>query len=117
MDSTLNNALLSHVFLCEEKGASHVIMTNSFNFKLDRVPPNLKAARRRANLDQRAKTMANRREQLKAEGYIETSFIMPRHIYDRAIEFQTEHGLPTRGHAVAQLLEIVFADSTRKETP
>jgi hypothetical protein len=94
---------------------SLVYMDDSSNFKLDRVPPELKAARKQETLRKRAETMQAYRQRLKDEGYVETMMYLPRPIHDHIIQFQKEHNLLTRGHAVAQLLEQLISGSNGRK--
>ncbi|MFO0114480.1 MAG: hypothetical protein ACK53F_05765 [Betaproteobacteria bacterium] len=97
------------------KRISLVFMDDSSNFKLDRVPPELKAIRKQILLKQRADAMRTYRKKLKDQGYVETLMFLPRPIHDHIIKFQKEHNLLTRGHAVAQLLEQVISRSNGRK--
>jgi hypothetical protein len=90
-------------------------MDDSSNFKLDRVPPEVKAIRRQTNLKQRAAAMRTYRQKLKDEGYVETLMFLPRPIHEYIIQFQKEQNLLTRGHAVAQLLEQLISGSNGRK--
>lgn len=97
------------------KRASLVYMSDSSNFKLDRVPPELKAIRKQTILKQRAAAMRTYRQKLKDEGYVETMMFLPRPIHEHIIQFQKEHNLLTRGHAVAVMLEQVISGSNGRK--
>ena len=97
------------------KRISLVFMDDSSNFKLDRVPPELKAIRKQTNLKQRAAAMRTYRQKLKAQGYVETLMFLPRPIHEHIIQFQKEHKLLTRGHAVAVMLEQVISGSNGRK--
>lgn len=92
-----------------------VHMDDSSNFKLDRVPPEVKAIRKQINREQRAAAMRTYRQKLKGEGYVETLMFLPRPIHEHIVQFQKEHNLLTRGHAVAQLLEQVISGSNGRK--
>ena len=97
------------------KRISLVYMSDSSNFKLDRVPPELKAIRKQTILKQRADAMRTYRQRLKDEGYVETMMFLPRPIHEHIIQFQKEHNLLTRGHAVAVMLEQVISGSNGRK--